>query len=192
MPHCRMPGCQRKTTGWAAYCNTHKSRYRRHGHAQQEEVTKAKLRPYLLRVRQRIANNRENPAWAQLDGNWLALVDIARAELENYRQGTPYIPHQKQALDEIVKLVGSVRPRDVVETVLAVFLMAEEQPRRFRSDDAFRYQLGRRVRALGDMSKGSPYDHRTRKSKLEYRDTAPRATEALALLVEKALGMGSL
>src|SRR5262245_57020275 len=111
MPHCRVPGCQVKTTGWAPYCNAHTSRFRRHGPAPQHGVTKAELRPYLLRVRERIAKNRENPAWAQLDGNWLALVEHAKSEQKTYESGTPYIRHYKQAYDEIRNLAGNVTPR---------------------------------------------------------------------------------
>jgi hypothetical protein len=64
-------------SGWAHYCNSHKSRIRRHGDAQQQGVTKAQLKPYLEAVRRRIAKNADNPAWKTIEGNWLVLVEHA-------------------------------------------------------------------------------------------------------------------
>ena len=44
----------------------------------QEAISKAELKTYLKRVRQRIAKNPDNPAWGQLEARWLAVVEHAK------------------------------------------------------------------------------------------------------------------
>jgi hypothetical protein len=65
-------------------------------------VTKAQLKPYLDTVRRRIAKNADNPAWKTMEGNWLALVEHARAELTTYQQGTVHIRQRREAYQEIM------------------------------------------------------------------------------------------
>ena len=192
MRYCQSPGCSRPVSGWAYYCNSHKSRARRHGDPQQEGVTKAQLKPYLDTVRRRIAKNADNPAWKTMEGNWLALVEHARAELTTYQQGTVHIRQRREAYQEIMKLANDVTPAEVVHTVLALYLMAEQEPRRFRSDEGFRFQLVRRVRALTETNRGTWYDHKVRRVKRVYRDTAPKTTEYLGQCLAEVLGEAGL
>jgi len=53
--YCRVQGCQQRTTRWGAYCNTHKSRHRRHGDPNQQTITSADLKPYLKAVKARMS-----------------------------------------------------------------------------------------------------------------------------------------
>ena len=66
----------------------------------------------------------------------------------------------RKAAEEVLKVAEVATPRDVIETVLAVFVMQELDPRRFRSDPGFRFQLVRRMRALADVSAGQRWDHK--------------------------------
>ena len=192
MRYCQATGCSRPVSGWASYCNSHKARARRHGDAQQQGVTKAQLKPYLLAIRRRIARNADNPAWKALEGRWLTLVEHAHAELITYKQGIAHVRQHRLAYEEILKLANHVKPVEVVETVLAVYLMLEQEPRRFRSDDGFRFQLARRVRALTEVNQGTWYDHRTQRVKRVYRDTAPKTTAFLGELLAETLGAAGL
>ena len=192
MRYCQSPGCSRPVSGWAHHCNSHKSRTRRHGDPQQEGITKAQLKPYLEAVRRRIAKNADNPAWKTIEGNWLALVEHARAELSSYNEGVGHIRQHRLAYEEIVKLAKDVTPAEVVHTVLALYLMAEQEPRRFRSDEGFRFQLVRRVRALTETNRGTWYDHKVRRVKRVYRDTAPKTTEYLGQCLAEVLGPAGL
>jgi hypothetical protein len=192
MRYCQATGCSRPVSGWAAYCNTHKARARRHGDAQQQGVTKAELKPYLQTIRRRIAKNPDNPAWKALEGRWLTLVEHAHGELATYKQGIPYVRQHRLAYDEVIKLARDVKPVDVVETVLAMYLMLEQEPRRFRSDDGFRFQLARRMRALTDVNAGTWYDHTSRRVKRVYRDTAPKTTAYIGELLAEVFGASGL
>ncbi len=127
-----------------------------------------------------------------IEGEWLGMIDDARAELSRYRAGQPYMQQVRQACHEIERLAEHVKPSEVVETVLALYLMAEQDPRRFRSDDAFRFQLARRVRALTDVNRGTWYDHTSRRVKRVYRDTAPRTSDYLGQLLCEHLGPAGL
>jgi hypothetical protein len=80
----------------------------------------------------------------------------------------------------------------VVETALAMFMLQELEPRRFRSDEAFRTQLVRRVRGLTEVNAGEYYDHASGKTKRAYRELTPRATAVLGLWLAEAFGGAGL
>jgi hypothetical protein len=91
-----------------------------------------------------------------------------------------------------VKLGEDVSPRAVVETVFAVVMMLEMEPHRFRTDEGFRTQLVRRVRALTDVNFGEHYNHKTGRVKRVYRDLPPRATAIMGQWLADALGGAGL
>jgi hypothetical protein len=66
--------------------------------------------------------------------------------------------------------------------------MQELQPRRFRSDRAFRTQLVRRVRGLTDLNAGSWFDHQTGKTKRAYKELSPRAAAVMSQWLADAFG----
>ena len=105
-----------------------------------------------------------------LDGRWLTVVDHARDVVAAVNAGRAGPGYERMAAYEVLKLAEEVKPREVVETGLAMFMMQELEPRRFRSDAAFRFQLVRRVRALGDVNVGEYFDDETGKMKRVYRE----------------------
>jgi hypothetical protein len=140
-------------------------------------------------VRKLIERNQENPAWAKLDRLWHALVDENRAAIGAVqRDGRCVITWEYQAQTDIVRLAAHVSPREIVETVLAIYVMAYQEPRRFTGDKAFMFQLVRRVRALTEANAGITWDHQRRRNKRVYRDLPPRATEHMGVLIVSALG----
>lgn len=190
---CRVRGCGIPAASrFAAHCSVHKARIRRHGAADQQGITKADLAPYLKRVRSRIEKNQSNPAWVTLDDRWRTIVGRARQIEAAFFAGRPGRRDERQAAHEVVKLADDVEARAVVEMVLAVVVMLEMEPRRFRTDASFRTQLVRRVRALTDMNFGERYHHATGKVKRVYRDLAPRATAILGQWLVEALGGAGL
>jgi hypothetical protein len=186
---CRAPGCGAEASSrYSHYCQSHKSRLRRHGAVDQEGITAADLKPYLSRLKRHIEKNRESPAWGQLDGRWLAVVDHAMSVLASFERGNAGPVYERRAAHEIVKLAEATQPRAVIEIALAMFIMQEREPRRFRSDAAFRAQLVRRVRALGDVNAGVYYDHTTDKMRRTYRELSPRAVAVIGQWLAEALG----
>jgi hypothetical protein len=60
---------------------------------------------------------------------------------------------------EVVTLGDAVSAREVVVCTLAMFVMWEMEPHKFRSDDGFRMQLARRVRRLTEANAAHYFDH---------------------------------
>jgi hypothetical protein len=158
----------------------------------QRGITKAAIEPYLKRVRARIKKNEHSSAWVALDDRWRAIVERAQQIEATYFAGRPGNRDERQAAHEVVKLGGDVAARSVVEIVFAVVMMLEAEPQRFRSDQGFRTQLVRRVRALTDVNFGEHYNHKTAKVKRVYRDLPPRATAIMGQWLAEALGGAGL
>ncbi|WP_244424602.1 hypothetical protein [Methylobacterium nodulans] len=87
-----------------------------------------------------------------------------------------------------MKLAADVEPKAVVETALAMFLLLEAEPRRFRSDAGFRTQLVRRVRGLTDMNAGTFWENDTGKVRRVYKDVPPRAIVVMGQWLAEAFG----
>ena len=186
---CRVSGCSHKAASrWSRYCDSHKSRDRRHGDPIQETIITADLKPYLKLVRQRIDRNQGKPLWPLLEERWTALVDQCRRYLAVAGGGVPYERTRRKAYQELIKVADHVEARTVVETVLSLYLMLDQEPRRFRSHRGFLFQLVRRVRGLTDVNAGQWYDHRSGKVKRAYRDLPPRTAKFLGTMLVAALG----
>lgn len=188
MRTCRVPGCTEPTTKYGTYCTTHKAVMRRHGDPLQEGITKAHLAPYVKLVEARIAKNVNNPVWSQLEERWLALTNAAEATLSAYHNGRPGVRQEVLAAHEIKKLRETVEPRKIIVTALAMYVMLDQEPRRFRSDAAFTTQLIRRVRGLSEVNVGEWYDHKTNKMKRVYRELPPKVVQVLAGWIVPILG----
>ena len=185
---CRAPGCGARTSRYGQFCSTHRSRSRRHGHPEQDGITKAHLSPYLELVRGRIAKNETSPLWAECEVRWNAVVDHARRTLTAFHRGQAGFRYERIAAQEVLKLADHVEAAQVIETTFAVFLLEDRQPRRFRSDQAFRFQLVRRLRGLTDVNAGSWFNHKTGRTHRAYRELTPRAVTTIAEWVVEALG----
>jgi len=64
------------------------------------------------------------------------------------------VRYKRLAAYELRRLADHVTPERVIETVLAIYLMQDQDPRRFRSDTVFWTQLVRRVRGLTKANAG--------------------------------------
>jgi hypothetical protein len=190
---CRAPGCQTPTSSrFSIYCSRHQSRLRRQGDVAQEAIGKAALKSYVKRVRERIEKNPDSPAWGRLDARWGAIVGHAEGILAAARRGVAGASYQRTAAHEVIKLNAAVKPREIVETVLALFMLHQDQPRRIRSDQAFRTQLVRRTRGLSDVNAGTWFDAASGRTKRAYRELTPRATATLGQWFADAFGGSGL
>jgi hypothetical protein len=176
---CRAPGCDSPTTSrYPVYCSRHQSRLRGQGDVAQEAISKAELKTYLKRVRQRIENP-DSPAWGQLGARWLAVVEHAKGVGAAFRAGKAGARYVRKAADEVIKTAEVATPRDVIETVLAMSMMEELDRRRFRSDPGFRFELVRRVRALRKLPRETPYVFTTERGGLFAADAINRQMKTI-------------
>jgi hypothetical protein len=189
---CRLPGCYLVTNGYSIYCGTHKRCNRRHGHPQQKSITLYTLRPYMKRVAARMEKNSSNPTWVILGDRWQALVASARAASAEYRSGVVFTRNEREAWDNIAKVSNCADASQVITAVLAIYLMRDDSPHRFKSEAAFERQLVRRFRALAPHYAGEYYDLHTGKTKRVYRDTRPRTAVILAGLLKETFAVAGL
>ncbi len=136
--------------------------------------------------------NKGNALWSILEERWGAIQATAGAILQQYEAGQTIIKHEHQAAQTVHVLAGAVDPGAVVDTALAMFLLQEDEPRAFKDDRAFRFQLVRRVRALTEKNAGLYWDNEEKRTKRVYRDMPPRAVEVLAGWLVQAFGQAGL
>lgn len=154
-------------------------------------MTVAELSPYISRVRTRVIKNAENPTWSILKERWEKVLVAAERRLESINQGITHNRYERLALSELIKL-KPVPPERIMETALALYLLASDQPRRFQSDHAFDFQLVRRVRTLTDSNAGQYWDNTNKKSKRVYRDIAPKTMRLLAAYLKETFALAGL
>lgn len=187
-----MPGCAQAASGFSAWCHAHKQANRRHGDPLQDGVTVHELRPYVERVEARQAKNKDSEAWAILAARWEALVGHCRGVKERAAAGHPYVRHELAAALQALRVAENVEPMRVVQAALAMYLLQDHRPARFRSDRAFRFELVRRVRGLAAVNAGEYYDHKAGRSRRVYSDVPPRVVETLAYWLVEAFGGAGL
>lgn len=185
---CRLPGCGGRTSRYGAFCSAHQSRRRRHGHPLQDAICVHHLKPYIAKVRARIAKNSTSPLWPMLQTRFACLVDECHVQCAQ----TVYVRWHRIAALELLNIARHVPVQTIVETVAAMVYLQKEEGWRFKSDDAFRVQLARRARGLTDVNAGTTYDYRQRKVRRVYRDLNPRAAVALGRWVIDVMGSACL
>ena len=181
--HCQVADCHNLTSTYGIYCPTHKSNDRRHGAPTQRGITKGDLKPYRTVIERRIASNSALKIWDLTDQRWLALVEHAR----QVRQ-TTFLAPARDAAGEIIKLAENVTPREIVVTVLAMYLLQEEAPHLLKSGRAFRTQLVRRVRALTTLNAKEWPNNASGRTARVYTDLSPRVIQAMGDWIVGVLG----
>lgn len=189
---CAVPGCSESAAGYSNLCRQHKQAQRRHGSPTQLAVTSHELRPYVALVDARKARNPNSEAWAILQARWGVVVDASRATLQRYAEGQASQRFAVQAAHHLRNVAENVEPWVVIKTALAMFILQEQHPRRFTSDDAFDFQLVRRVLRLAPTNAGTYWDQQDGKAKRVYRDVPPRTIRALAVPLKEAFGAPGL
>jgi hypothetical protein len=183
MSSCSVPGCNREAPSRAhtgtPHCNTHKSHFRRHGHPTQRAVTVAELRPYLGQVEASVARNPESSVWAVCRQRWEGLVKIASDINADARAGKPGIHATRVAAWELLTVAKAGLSDEVWKTVAAMHLLHDASSTRFRSDQAFRVQVSRRVRCLTERNAGRWFNAKTGRTARVYRDPSPRGANIL-------------
>jgi len=154
----------------------------------QKGITKTDLKPYLKLVQRRIEKNLNSHLWGHLEQRWGTVTTHARGLLAAYQRGQAMARHERIAASEVAKLADHVAAQEVIRTALAMFVMLDQQPRRFPTDPGFRAQLVRRVRRLTEVNVGTWYDHDSGKVKKVYKDLSPRATAVMGKWLAQAFG----
>ncbi|MBN3790439.1 hypothetical protein [Burkholderia sp. Ac-20353] len=155
-------------------------------------VEAGELKPYRQRIANRIKRNTDSPVWGMLRANWAALADHSRASQARMYQGEPHNRSEARAHHEVIKLADNVETDEIASVVLALYLLQHERPARFPSDEAFMFQLVRRVMRLTDVNVGVSHNSRTGRAVRVYRDLPPRVTRRLGEWLVEVYGRAGL
>ncbi|WP_175914583.1 hypothetical protein [Burkholderia metallica] len=180
------------TGGYSPLCNSHKRAQQRHGHPLMTGVEAGELRPYRQRIANCIKRNSQSPVWGMLGANWSALTDHSRELHARMYQGEPYNRSEARAYQEVVKLADNVKADEIANVVLALYLLQHERPTRFPSDEAFMFQLVRRVMRLTDVNVGVSHNSMTGRAVRVYRDLPPRVTRLVGRWLVEVYGRAGL
>ncbi|WP_228124776.1 hypothetical protein [Glaciimonas soli] len=140
----------------------------------------------------RIEKNPSNPTWSILCDRWDALIASAQAADAEYQSGVAFSRNEREAWSNIEKVGNSANAIQVVTAMLAMYLMRNDCPHQFKSEEGFDRQLVRRLRALAPHYSGEYYDLHTGKTKRVYRDTRPRTAVILTKLIKDTFGAAGL
>ncbi len=189
---CAAASCTSVAAGFSTLCSGHRKTKTRHGHPMQMAISATRLAPYLRRVQARNRGNVDSEAWSILAKRWSVIVEDSLRTIEAYQLGHASVRHHVQAAEQVRTLDGLGNPMSVAQVALAMYLMADAEPRAFVSDDAFDFQLVRRVRALAPINSGTYWCHKAARIKRVYRDLPPRVIGVLADQLKEAFGLAGL
>jgi hypothetical protein len=133
----------------------------------------------------------EKPVLTQLEARWRAVITYAEGVRQEARS-KPMVRYRREAAVETLRIGKSVEAKDLIETVLAMYVMQDQEPRRFKSDQAFKTQLVRRVRGLTRLNADAWTDAATGRQKLVYRDLSQRTVTIMGDWIAEALGPAGL
>ncbi|MEQ9246304.1 MAG: hypothetical protein RLO21_09985, partial [Nitratireductor sp.] len=109
MRKCYVPGCAKPAASrWGNYCNSHKSRLRRHGHPLQRTITKTELEDLLSVVDEVIERNALSPLWEITRSRWDEMLDRCRATNQKWEEGRPVNNHHLTAARSLLALEENV------------------------------------------------------------------------------------
>lgn len=158
---------------------------RDHGDPEQQGVTKGQLKPYVEMIRDKRGKHPDNKAWVMMEAKWNSLVDRCQETLASL----PYMnAYNRMGMKEIWKIGIHVELSTVLDTILGMYLMEYLERRRFKSDQAFRFQLVRRLRGLTTLNSKSWPDKNGGKPKIAYDKLPPKASKVIATLINESLG----
>lgn len=194
---CAAPGCTRVTkSAYSRYCNSHSTRAKRHGDVKQATIFEHDLKPYRAMVAEERKRSRDTGKgadfWNLMAVRWETAVELARDTLGSYRMGVATVRDDRQTASEIDGIALEADAVAVVDTIIAMYLIAEFEPRRFSGHRGFMFQLVRRLRGLAEANCGTWQDYLTGKMKRVYRDIPAKVTERVAVVVVEAMGSGAL
>jgi hypothetical protein len=188
---CIVPNCGFPTLGRSNKCNAHRLTLRRHGHPLQSGLKVTEYGPYRTAIRRLWEANEDSPFWEVLRARWDRLQEHARGVLAR-AEVSPYDRHEVRAAQDLQKLASNVPFITVACTALALYVLQADRPYLFRDDEAFRFQLIRKVRGLDKLAVYESWNHQRRATRRVYRDMPPRAVRMLAAQLGTVFGEAGL
>jgi len=188
MRHCNAAGCSRQAAGRSRFCSKHFTANRRHGHPAQSGITCERLRPHVELLRSYIARHGGPAAWAKLEAVVASATRDALGVAAEAQAGKPFHRWGGLAAGEFIRVAQTAHPRRIIETVAAMRMLQECEPRAFQSDKAVWVQTSRRFRCLSSATKRTYWGVADGKRKTVTRDLRSDVAVMLGRMLHEALG----
>jgi hypothetical protein len=187
-PTCLTQGCgrvaRRGRIGYGGYCERCRQRWRRRGAADQVPIRKPEVERYVSRIKRLLKSANLEKIEAHLRERHGLLRDCSTALKE--AKSVFGTQRRQRTASEMLLVLDAVDPVRSGLTVAALFLMRDQEPHRFVSDQAFRFQLVRVWRSQTRLAFGSFYDEKADRVVATYKPLPPRVIEVIAPLLIQA------
>ena len=150
---CDVSFCAYPRTAYSRLCERHREVYRNHGHPLQTGVTKTELKPYRRAVKAYLRDRGGKNASTVLRKAWLAQVQVAEEFEAAVLLGKPHNKNERTAYLLVLDIAKEHDAADVAELLMAFGYWLQFEPRRFRSQDAFQFQVVRLFRRLNGVAR---------------------------------------
>jgi hypothetical protein len=176
------------------WCEACRKRIKRHGDVRQTPVRKGEVRKIVVRLKGLVKRTRQQEqVEAVFREIGSRLLDVTTDDLTQPAADGTVKPWTNlwmtHAIDELQRVVGDIEAVQSGWLVAAMFvLQQEERPRRFASDDGFRFQLVRMWRSQTALACGSTYDAKRDRVISWHKDLPARVTRHLSEILVTAYG----
>ncbi|MBD9454051.1 hypothetical protein IB244_21300 [Rhizobium sp. RHZ02] len=184
MKTCKADGCSTQTNGFSALCERHKRTKARHGHPHQTGVKKSDLKPYLKEIDSYLKTVSATNADDILNDIWSRTVAKAKADIDAAARGVPFNVHAFQAAEAILSLSKEADSRTIGMTLMAMGFWYEDDQRRWKYDEGFRFQAVRMLLRLNPREAAYTWAINGL-TRTVYREIPPRTIRALWAIIEE-------
>jgi hypothetical protein len=184
MKTCKAGGCSTQTNGFSSLCERHKRTKARHGHPHQTGVKKSDLKPYLKEIESYLKTVSAANAKDILNDIWGRAVATAQGSIDGATRGIPLNTHDLQASKAVVSLSMEADSRTIGITLMAMGFWYEDDQRRWRHDEGFRFQTVRMLLRLNPREAAYTWAVNGL-TRTVYREVPPRTVRALWAAIEE-------
>jgi hypothetical protein len=185
---CDVSGCRRRRHWTTLICHEHGIRRKRYGHVKGRAILKREFAPYLTDVRALLKKNPNHEGVTAADAMMARLITPG-PERRPKRNGPGAAEHHLQV--ELTRIKrASVTPRAALETTIAVWLFAKEQPAVLPDDVRLTFAIAGAIFKLAPYKHYSYYNnHDTRKTHINSKPPGAGAQRLLGERIRTQLGL---
>jgi hypothetical protein len=181
---CSVQGCSKSASSqFGSMCAGHQQRKRRHGDARQDSIRFTEIKPYVTTVEKIVERDKSGKIQSGLE----KVVDIIREHCEgissDYAHGRPMNKYNVQAAKEVLTVFRDFSPIQCASVVAGMYLLQDEYPHRFASDQGFRFELVRRFRSISDANIGLYENSESGMVRRAYKEIPPRTIAQLGAIL---------
>ncbi len=187
-PTCLTVGCgriaRRGRIAYGGWCERCRQRWRARGAVNQVPIRKPEVEKYVKRIQRLLKGGNLDKIETFLREQHSLLTECVTTL--GAMPGIFGTARRERTVNEMLRVLKAVDPVRSGLTVAALFLMRDQEPRRFFNDQAFRFQTVRLWRSQTRLSYGSWYNEKTDRTVSTYKPLPPRVIEAIAGLLIQA------